>query len=144
MTTNDTMVVAGLAEIALGAATGWPFALAIAHPDCARRLGLRSVARLRQWHLDLVALGGLTVLAATAVPDVPRRIGLPLVLGAWTNANAFGVLAFRPDAQGHPAYRAAVAGSFGLTTWGFTALAAHAWTAPPAATRRRERGRRAR
>ena len=51
MTPNEAMVVAGLAEIALGAATGWPFALAIADPDRARRLGLRSVARLRQWHL---------------------------------------------------------------------------------------------
>ena len=143
MTPNEAMVVAGLAEIALGAATGWPFALAIADPDRARRLGLRSVARLRQWHLDLVALGGLTVLAATAVPDLPRRIAVPLTLGAWTNANAFGVLAFRPDAQGHPAYRGAVAGSFALTTWGFTALAAHACTTPPgAAARIRGRGRR--
>ncbi|CAA9420350.1 MAG: hypothetical protein AVDCRST_MAG64-2830 [uncultured Phycisphaerae bacterium] len=92
---------------------------------------------------DLVALGGLTVLAATAVPDLPRRIAVPLTLGAWTNANAFGVLAFRPDAQGHPAYRGAVAGSFALTTWGFTALAAHACTTPPgAAARIRGRGRR--
>ena len=136
MTTNDAMKVAGLTEIALGAATGWPFALAIAHPDRARALGLRSTARLRQWHLDLVALGGLTVLAAVAVPDLPRRIALPLVLGAWTNANAFGILAFRPGAQHHPVYRTAVAGSFAATSWGFIGLAVHAARVGLAAPRR--------
>jgi hypothetical protein len=121
--TNQALVAAGLAEVALGAATGWPFALAIADPDRARSLGVRSVARLRQWHLDLVALGGLTVLAATAVPDLPRRVAVPLGVGAWANANAFGVLVFRPEARDHPAYRAAVGASFAATTWGFGGLA---------------------
>lgn len=122
-TPNEAMMIAGLAEIALGAATGWPFALAIADPERARALGIRSTARLRQWHLDLIALGGLTVLAAMAVPDLPRRVAVPLSVGAWTNANAFGVLVFRPHAQHHAAYRAAVGVSFAATTWGFAGLA---------------------
>lgn len=125
-TTNQAMLVAGLTEIGLGALTGWPYALAISDPERAQSLGIRSNARLRQWHLDLIALGGLTVLAAVAVPDLPRRIAWPLTIGAWANANAFGVLVFKPDAQGHPAYRAAVGGSFIAVSWGWCSLAVRA------------------
>ena len=121
--TNQAMVAAGFAEVALGALTGWPYALAIADKERAGRLGIRSTARLRQWHLDLIALGGLTVLAATAVPDLPRRVAVPLTLSAWTNANAFGVLVFRPELHDHPGYRAAVLGSFAATSAGFVGLA---------------------
>jgi hypothetical protein len=117
------VVVAGLAELALGALTGWPYALAIADPEAAKRVGIRSVARLRQWHLDLIALGGLTALAPTAVPDLPRSAAIPLAVGAWTNANAFGVLVFRPDLMDHPVYRAGVGASFAATSWGFCGLA---------------------
>jgi hypothetical protein len=122
--TNRLLLASGFTEVALGAVTGWPYALAIADPDRARRAGIRSTARLRQWHLDLIALGGLSALAATAVPDLPRRVAYPLAIGAWTNANAFGVLVFRPGAKDHPLYRTAVGGSFTATTWGFVGLAA--------------------
>ncbi len=122
-TTNQAMVLAGLTEIAVGALTGWPYSLAITDRDRARTLGIRSTARLRQWHLDLIALGGMTVLAATAVPDLPRRIAWPLTVGAWTNANAFGVLVFHPDLDKHPVYRATVAGSFTAVSWGWCSLA---------------------
>lgn len=122
--TNKLLLASGFTEVGLGALTGWPYALAIADPDRARSFGIRSTARLRQWHLDLIALGGLTALAATALPDLPRRVAYPLALGAWTNANAFGVLVVRPDAKTHWLYRAGVGGSFVLTTWGFAGLAA--------------------
>jgi hypothetical protein len=121
--TNQTMLLSGLSELALGALTGWPYALAISDPEKAKRLGIRSTARMRQWHLDLIALGGLTVLASRAVPDLPRSVGLPLAVGAWTNANSFGVLVARPEARDHPLYRTAVVGSFITTTWGFCGLA---------------------
>ncbi len=124
MRTNDAMVVSGLAEVTAGALTGWPFALAISDPERMKALGLRSPARLRQWHLDLIALGGLTMLAATAVPDVPAKVGVPLAVGAWTNANAFGVLAVRPDLHDHPVYRGAVIGSFAAVSWGWAGLTA--------------------
>ena len=120
---NRLLLASGFAEIALGAATGWPYALAIADPDRAKRLGIRSTGRLRQWHLDLVSLGSLTALAATALPDLPRKVAYPLALGAWTNANAFGVLTIRPEARDHPAYRACVGASFVVTSWGFAGLA---------------------
>lgn len=123
----DGMVVAGLTELALGALIGWPMSLAVSRPDDLRRLGIRSGARLRQWHLDLIMLGSLTALAPAVVPDPPRKVAVPLAVGAWTNANAFGVLAFRPDLKDHPAYKAGVVGSFIATSWGFAGLAAVSW-----------------
>jgi hypothetical protein len=124
VSTNELLVRSGLTELAAGALTGWPYALAVSDPERVRKLGIRSTPRLRQWHLDLIALGGLVVLAGTAVPDLPRRVAWPLAAGCWTNASAFGLLAFRPEAERHPAYRAGVAASFTAVTWGFASLAA--------------------
>jgi hypothetical protein len=134
--TNDAMVMSGLAEIALGALTGWPFALAIADPERARQLGIRSVPRMRQWHLDLIALGSLTTLAGVAVPNLPRSVAYPLMAGAWTNANSFAPLIVQPELRDTLAFRAAVSASFVTTSWGFVGLAA--------VVARRRRGRRRR
>jgi hypothetical protein len=123
----DGLVVSGLTEVALGALTGWPMALAVSRPDDLPRIGIRSGARLRQWHLDLIMLGSLTAAAPRFVPQPPRAVALPLAVGAWTNANAFGVLAFRPELKDHPLYKAGVVASFVSTSWGFTGLAAVAW-----------------
>ena len=134
---NETLVVCGLAEITLGALTGWPYAQAIADRDKAQALGIRSTPRLRQWHLDLIALGGLSVLAGTAVPDMPRSTAWLLGVGGWTNANAFGVLTFRPELHENPAYRASVVASFVAVTAGWTTLTAHALRRAPRRRRRR-------
>ncbi len=128
-TPNQAMLAAGFTEVALGALTGWPYALAIEDQELARKLGIRSTHRLRQWHLDLISLGGLTVLAAAAVPNLPRSVAIPLTVGAWTNANAFGVLVFRPQAKDHLAYKAAAVASFATTSAGFVGLARAAWRA---------------
>jgi fatty acid desaturase len=122
-TINEILVLSGVTELAVGALTGWPYALAVSDPEKVRKLGIRSVPRLRQWHLDLIALGGLTMLVGTAVPNLPRRVAWPLAVGAWTNANAFGLLAFNPDADHHRSYRAAVGTSFATVTWGSMSLA---------------------
>ncbi len=63
----------------------------------------------RQWHLDLIMLGGLTAAAPRFVPDVPRKVGVPLAVGAWVDANAFGALAFRPGLKDRPVPKASVA-----------------------------------
>jgi hypothetical protein len=123
----DGLVVSGLTELALGALTGWPMALAVSRPQDLGKLGIRSGARLRQWHLDLIMLGGLTGATPSFIPNPPRTVAVPLAIGAWVNANAFGVLAFRPELKDHPIYRAGVAGSFASASWGFVGLAAVAW-----------------
>jgi hypothetical protein len=125
--TINGLVVSGLTELALGALTGWPMALSVSRPEHLGRIGIRSGARLRQWHLDLIMLGGLTAASSRFVPEPPAAVAVPLAVGAWTNANAFGVLAFRPELKEHPMYKAGVAASFLSTSWGFTGLAAVAW-----------------
>ncbi len=123
----DGLVVAGVTELALGALTGWPMAIAVSRPQDLPRIGIRSRARLRQWHLDLIMLGALTAAAPKFVPDLPRKVAIPLAAGAWVNANAFGVLAFRPELVDHRLYKAGVGASFVSATWGFSGLAAVAW-----------------
>jgi hypothetical protein len=120
---NDILILSGVTELAIGALTGWPYALAVSDRDKVRKLGIRSIPRLRQWHLDLIALGALTMLVGSAVPNLPRRVACPLAVGAWTNANAFGLLAFKPNADRHPAYQATVGASFATVSWGCVSLA---------------------
>src|SRR5262249_41826786 len=55
-TTINGLVVSGLTELALGAVTGWAMSLAVARPEDLSKIGIRSAARLRQWHLDLIML----------------------------------------------------------------------------------------
>lgn len=43
------LMVSGLSELAMGALTGWPYGLAITDSERAKKLGIRSTARLRQW-----------------------------------------------------------------------------------------------
>jgi len=119
----DPLVVSELAELATGALTGWLYALVKTDSEKARRLGIKSGARVRQWHLDLIALGGLTAMAGTAVPDLPRWVKWPLGIGAWTNAMSFLPLALDPDIEQRQVYRAAVGASFVTTSVGFTGLA---------------------
>src|SRR4051794_23628114 len=119
----DPLVVCGLAELAAGALSGWLYTLVVTDRDRARSLGIKSGARVRQFHLDLIALGGLTAMAGTAVPDLPRWVRWPLGIGAWTNAMSFLPLAFDPDIEKRRLYRVAVAASFVTTSTGFTGLA---------------------
>jgi hypothetical protein len=107
---TSPLVASGMVELAAGALSGWVY----------------TVARVRQWHLDLAMLGTATVASGLAVPDPPRVPATALGIGAWTNAMAFLPLAFRPDLDQHPAFRAYAGASFVLTTVGFVGMAADA------------------
>jgi hypothetical protein len=117
------LVSSGLTELAAGALSGWVFTLTRTQPELAARLGIASPARIRQWHLDLAALGTASIACGLAVPDPPRLPATALTIGAWTNAMAFLPLAFKPDLDKHPAFLACAAASFLTTTIGFTGLA---------------------
>ncbi|WP_035129340.1 hypothetical protein [Conexibacter woesei] len=119
----SALVVSGLLEVAAGAMAGWPYTLVRQDPEAARRLGIKSGARIRQWHLDLAMLGGLTVAVGTAVPDAPKWASVPLGVGAWTNAMAFLPLAFMPESDRHPVYRSLAGASFIATSTGFVGMA---------------------
>jgi len=119
-------LTSGLTELAAGALSGWVYTLARQQPDTAKRLGIESAARVRQWHLDLAMLGTATIACATALPDAPKPVAAALGVGAWTNAMAFLPLAFKPDLDQTAAYKTAAALSFVATSVGFTGMAATA------------------
>ena len=117
------LVASGVVELAAGALSGWVYA-AVMYDDGAQKLGIRSTARIRQWHLDLVALGTSTIALGLAVPDAPRGVRRALAVGAWSNAMMFLPLAYRPGLLQHPVYRALGLASFVTTSAGFSGMAA--------------------
>jgi hypothetical protein len=119
----SALVASGVAELAAGALSGWVYTLCKTQPDTARALGIKSVPRIRQWHLDLAALGTATIACGLAVPQTSKVTTVALGVGAWTNAMAFLPLAFRPDLDKHPAFLGAVTASFLATTIGFCGVA---------------------
>lgn len=123
----DPLVVSGLTELAAGALSGWVYTLVRERPDIARRVGLRSAARVRQWHLDLVLLGSAHTIVGLALPRLQPGVAVPLAVGAWGNAMAFLPLAVDPEIDKRPAYRAAVTASFVSTSIGFAGAAREAW-----------------
>lgn len=126
MSTPNALVRSGLTELAASALSGWVFTLCKTQPDIARRIGIQSTARIRQWHLDMAALGTASVACGLAMPDAPPNARRALTVGAWTNAMAFLPLAFRPQLDKHPIFLAAVTASFATTTFGFCGMAAGA------------------
>lgn len=117
------LLCSGISELAAGALSGWIYTLARTRPELARRLGIRSAPRVRQWHLDLAMLGTATVACALAVPDPPRPVAAALGVGAWTNAMAFLPLAFNPDIDRDPAFLVPTVASFVATSTGFAGMA---------------------
>jgi hypothetical protein len=120
------LVTSGLVELAAGALSGWVYTLAREDPERARALGIQSSARIRQWHLDLIMMGTATIAAGVASPGAPPAVRTALGIGAWTNAMSFLPLAFSPDVDEHPAYRAFALASFVATSVGFAGMAASA------------------
>jgi hypothetical protein len=117
------LVVSGLAQIAVGALTGFPYAAAAYKPGLVEKAGVKAPGRIRQLHLDLIIMGGLVTAAGTAVPRLPRVVAVPLAIGCWTNALAFAPPAVRPSIEKAPAYRALVGTSFVITSASWVGVA---------------------
>lgn len=130
----NALVRSGLAELAASALSGWVYTLCRQQPDVARQLGIQSIPRIRQWHLDMAALGTASIACGLAMPDPPPYAVRALRIGAWTNAMAFLPMAFKPDIDKHPVYLVGVTGSFFATTIGFCGMAAGARKAHRATT----------
>jgi len=121
--TGNALVRSGLTELAASALSGWVFTLCRTRPDLARRMGIKNIPRIRQWHLDMAALGTASVACGLAVPDAPSRVVGALAIGAWTNAMAFLPLAFVPELDKDRRYIALATVSFVTTTVGFCGIA---------------------
>lgn len=127
--TSSILVRSGLTELAASALSGWVYTLGRNQPELARKLGIKSVPRIRQWHLDMAMLGTASVACGLAAPDAPKVPTRALAVGAWTNAMLFLPMAFKPGIDEHPAFVGAATASFVATTTGFCGIAAHAWRA---------------
>lgn len=121
------LIVAGAAEIALGALIGFPYAVAVDGSPTSKRiltvLRIHHPRRLRQLHLDLIIMGVLLMAAGAAVPDIPLAVMLAIGVGGWTNALLFAPLMVDETQQQRPWFRTVTAASFVAVTVGWIALA---------------------
>ena len=76
---QNPLVRSGLTELAASALSGWVFTLCRTQPQLARKMGIKSVPRIRQWHLDMAALGTASVACGLAVPNASPRIARALL-----------------------------------------------------------------
>lgn len=129
------LVTSGVVELAAGALSGWVYALAITDKDRAKRLGIVSTPRIRQWHLDLISLGTATMVMGLAVPQAPKLVQRTLAVGAWSNAMLFLPVAFEPKLAEDRTYLGLVRASFVSTSIGFGGMAVTAWRRRRAAHR---------
>lgn len=116
---------AGAVELAFGALSGWVIALSVDNPDALRRRGVRAIPRLRQAHLDYIIMGVILIAVGLAAPGLPSLWQALLVAGAWINPTLFLPLAFNPETQHRPAYRALTLASFAAMSTGTVAAAVH-------------------
>lgn len=116
------LIKLGICELAVGVLTGWAMVAIVEEPDSLKRIGVRQLGRVRQFHLDLLMQGTILVAVGAAVPAVPTWIGFLLVAGAFIAPLGLGVLAWRPELQRESlAYK----GVNGIVLVGFTV----AWVA---------------
>lgn len=117
------LVVNGLVELATGVLTGWVYGATKAAPDTMRSVGIQSPDRIRQWHLELMMQGAYTIACGLAVPHAPRLVATALAIGAWSSPSSFLPLAFKPELEARPAFRAAAVVANLATSIGFVGVA---------------------
>lgn len=108
----DWVIRIGLVELALGALLGWAMVIRSERPEWLRRIGVVAPQRIRQVHLDYVMMGLILIAVGLAVPDLPTPIAAALVFGTLVNPFLFVPLAFDPEVDQRPWYRALAVVSF--------------------------------
>jgi|SRR5215213_385422 len=119
----DWVVQAGLVELALGGLLGWAMVVREDKPEWLARIGVVAPHRIRQVHLDYVMMGLILIGVGLAVPDLPTPIAIALVFGTAVNPFLFVPLAFSPQAEKRPWYRALATVSFIAVSGGLVAAA---------------------
>ena len=119
----DVLLAAGVLSLASAALLGWLIALQRANPEAIKKLGIKAPHRIMQLHLDQVMMGLILLAVATAFPDVPDVVSIPLLIGTILNPLGFVPLAFVPKLDTTVGYRAFVGFSFVASKIGFVGLA---------------------
>ena len=119
----DWMIRVGLVELALGGLLGWAMVIRQERPEWLRRAGVVAPQRIRQVHLDYVMMGLILIGVGLAVPDLPTVLGVALVFGTLVNPFLFVPLAFDPEVEKRPWYRALAVVSFVCVSGGLVAAA---------------------
>jgi hypothetical protein len=117
------MIRIGLVELALGGLLGWAMVVREEKREWLRRVGVVAPHRIRQVHLDYVMMGLILIGVGLAVPDLQTAAAVPLVFGTLVNPFLFVPLAFDPDIEARPWYRALAVVSFLGVSGGLVAAA---------------------
>ncbi|MDQ8045048.1 MAG: hypothetical protein AAGC46_15925 [Solirubrobacteraceae bacterium] len=120
---TDVLLAVGVLQLASAALLGWLMALHRASPTALGKLGIKAPHRVTQLHLDQVMMGLIDLAIATAFPDVPDAIAIPIIVGTILNPLGFVPLAFWPKADETLVYRGGIGLSFIATSGGLVALA---------------------
>lgn len=120
---SQILLGAGALQLASAALIGWLIALDRADPERTKRLGVRVPRRLMQLHLDQVMMGLILLAVATAFPEIPDWIAVPLLIGTTVNPLLFLPLAFWPKLDERLGYRVITVLSFLAATMAFVGLA---------------------
>lgn len=88
------LVAAGLISLALGAVSGFALLMAVDAPEKLRAVGVVSLARIRQVHLDWVIMGTVMAVAGLAVPDLSVWATSLVMFGGIVNPLTFIPMAF--------------------------------------------------
>jgi hydroxylaminobenzene mutase len=120
---TDVLLAAGVLSLASAALLGWLIALHRAQPEAIKKIGIKAPHRIMQLHLDQVMMGLILLAVATAFPDVPDWVAIPLLVGTVLNPLGFVPLAFWPKCDETLLYRGGIGFSFIASTIGFVGLA---------------------
>jgi hypothetical protein len=113
----------GLVWLAIGGLLGWAMVVREERRDWLTRIGVVAPHRIRQVHLDYVMMGLILIGVGLAVPDLPTVVGIALAFGTFVNPFLFIPLAFDPEVEKRPWYRALAVASFLCVSGGLVAAA---------------------
>jgi hypothetical protein len=119
----DVLLAAGVLSLASASLLGWVMALHRAKPDALEKLGIKAPHRVTQLHLDQVMMGLILLAVATAFPDIPDPIAIPLLVGTIANPLGFVPMMFSPKSDETLVYRAVIGVSFIAMSGSLVALA---------------------
>jgi hypothetical protein len=83
---NGTIITSAVLQAAYGVLLGWPLSMTRLDRNLAAPMTQK---RLLQCHLDNLFMAALKFGVSVAIPNIPRSLGLALIIGSWVNPQLF-------------------------------------------------------